>query len=104
LDDKQVGARPYRGVGLDRDPFSEIAFGLRSLSVHAPRGLRYIWILYDDQRHKPPLFIRHNHSVVRMVTHNDVLRGTPFEDRLHGLHVVLANLHRLEGQMCEHLF
>jgi hypothetical protein len=96
----QVGARPYKNVGRDRDPFSEIAFALRSLNVHAAQhGIRYIWILYDDKRHKPPHFIRHNDSVIRMVTHDEVLHGTPFEGRFHGLHVVLANLHHFKGQM-----
>lgn len=91
--------RAYAGVGRDRDPFSEIMFTLRSLAVHGLyQRAGKVYILYNQNKHAPPVFLKENHPKVRAVPQSEVLEysGLSGEERENPkLHVTLAHMHRI---------
>jgi hypothetical protein len=70
--------------------------GLRSFEKHGLMPfVRRVFVLYDSDRHRAPQFLREGQTSIRLLTHSEVLNGTKFADRLRGVHVVMAHLHRV---------
>lgn len=92
---------PYRDVGKKREPFSEIIYTIRS--ILGPNGppVRRVLILYDDQMHGPPSFLKPSHSVVMAVPSSLLAIGTGLVNVRRRLQTSLAMLHRLPG-LSEH--
>eukprot|EP01090_Pellita_catalonica_P022058 TRINITY_DN8433_c0_g1_i1.p1 TRINITY_DN8433_c0_g1~~TRINITY_DN8433_c0_g1_i1.p1 ORF type:complete len:250 (-),score=28.77 TRINITY_DN8433_c0_g1_i1:19-768(-) len=91
--------RKTKKVGINRPPFSEIIFSLRSLVKNEMLPhIGNIFILYDDARHGPPTFVNRSSpaaSRIRFVPHSELVGGTPFIDRVRSYPVVAAYMHHI---------
>ena len=97
--------RPYKGIGRNRIPNSELIFGLRSMAKWGMmERVNRIYILYDDARQGPPQFLNGLQTKVRPVPHSELMGGTLFIDRVRRFHVVLAYLHHIHGLLDHFLY
>ncbi len=88
--------KPYNNVGSGRAPFSEIVFTLRSLEKSGFMDrVNHVFILYDDDLHGPPQFIRPDQDRVVPLPSSLLAAGTPFVNRRRRLHTTLAYLHHV---------
>ncbi len=89
---------PYKGVASGRPPFSEVVFALRSLQQHGfMERVGHVFLLYDDDQHGPPQFLRSAQSRVVPLPASLLTAGTPFVNRRRRLHTTLAYLHHIPG-------
>lgn len=88
---------PYRHVGLGREPFSEVMFTIRS--ILGPNGppIRRVLILYDDQIHGPPTFLKPLHPKVMAVPTSLLVAATGFVNIRRRMQTSMSMLHRLPG-------